>query len=95
MMADLLIPVQNTLAIIWRVGVWGVGITLTVLWIWELSASHRQAKAERNLQDWSEESMLSSRNHLDLATAELASPTKLNSDILSRLTPRAAYRRGN
>lgn len=93
-MADLMIPLANTLAALWHIGIWGLAIILAALWTWELSASRHQAKAEKNLQGWSSESQTSSLNRYEQASTDLAVSTKMNTDILSRLSPRPGQRSG-
>jgi hypothetical protein len=93
-MADLMIPVADTLAVLWHIGVWGLAIILAVLWTWELSASRQQAKAERNLQDWSKKAQNLSLDRFEPSSTELALSAEMNSDVLSRISPRAAQRHG-
>jgi hypothetical protein len=94
-MADLIIPLTNTLAALWHIGVWGFAIILAVLWTWELSASRQHAKAESGLQDWSKKTQDSSLDRFEQASTELALSSKMSSDILSRISSRAAQRHGN
>jgi hypothetical protein len=93
-MADSIIPLGSTLQAIWHIGAWGLAITLAVLWAWELSASRRHAKAERNLREWSSETSSSNLDHYEDATTDLARSAKMNTDILSRLTRPSSQRRG-
>lgn len=94
-MADLIVPVASTLAALWHIGVWGLAIILAALWAWELSASRRQAKAEQNLRDWSADTRALSLDRLEDSSTDLPLSAKMSSDILSRISPRAAQRHGN
>lgn len=94
-MADLMIPLTSILATLWHIGVWGLAVILAALWVWELSANRQQAKAERNLQEWSAEEHNSSFDRFENSSADLPLSVKLSSDILSRISPRAAQRHGH
>ncbi len=94
-MTDSMIPLASTLAALWHFGSWGLAIILAVLWAWELSASRRQAKTERNLQEWSAETHNSNSDRFDQFSTDPELSSKTNADILSRISPHAAQRQGH
>jgi len=93
-MPDLMIPLAGTLEVAWHFGGWGLAIVLGALWVWELVASRRSAKAAQNLQDWSSRNHSSNLTRRDTFSPAPEQAAKTNSDILGRITRPAVHRQG-
>lgn len=93
-MAESLISFTGTMEMMWHIGAWGFAIVLAALWIWELSASQRLAKAQRGLQDWSSQEHATSADRFKASSTDLPLSARLHADVLSRITKPVALRNG-
>ena len=93
-MAESVISFTGAMEMMWHIGAWGFAIVLAALWMWELSASQRLAKAQRSLQDWSSNEHATSEDRFKAKATDLPLSAKLHSDVLSRISKPVAVRNG-
>ncbi len=93
-MAESVMSFTGAMEMMWHIGAWGFAIVLAALWLWELGASQRLAKAQRSLQDWSSREQATSVDRFKASATDLPLSAKLHSDIISRISKPVVVRNG-